>query len=60
MRAELKGFTDWLTANGAKGYIGEVGWPSGADAAQWQLVESEPHAEADPPFRFETWDRRRP
>ena len=23
------------------------------------LRESEPHRDADPPFRFETWDRRR-
>jgi hypothetical protein len=26
---DLKGFTDWLAANKAKGYIGEVGWPNG-------------------------------
>jgi len=32
----------------------------GLDAAEWELVALEPHAEADPPFRFETWDRRRP
>jgi hypothetical protein len=31
----------------------------GLDAASWQLVESESHPESDPPFRFETWDRRR-
>jgi hypothetical protein len=27
--SELKGFTDWLAANDAEGFIGEVGWPNG-------------------------------
>jgi dihydrofolate reductase len=31
----------------------------GLDSAEWQLRESEPHSDAEPPFRFETWDRRR-
>lgn len=30
------------------------------DPARWQLRESERHGAGDPPFRFETWDRRRP
>lgn len=28
---ELRGFVDWLDANDAEGYIGEVGWPVGGD-----------------------------
>jgi len=39
-------------------YTGDAIFP-GLDAASWELVESEPHPESDPPFRFETWDRRR-
>lgn len=33
---------------------------SGLDAADWALVESESHPDQEPPYRFETWDRRRP
>lgn len=32
-QAELKMFTDWLAVGGAKGYVGEVGWPG--DDARW-------------------------
>jgi len=39
-------------------YTGDAIFP-GLDAASWELVESESHPESDPPFRFETWDRRR-
>lgn len=39
-------------------YTGDAIFP-GLDAAEWQLVDSEPHAQEEPPFRFETWDRRR-
>ena len=39
-------------------YTGDAIFP-GLDAASWQLVEKESHPESDPPFRFETWDRRR-
>jgi hypothetical protein len=28
VRAEFKVFADWLDANGAKGYMGEIGWPN--------------------------------
>ena len=38
-------------------YTGDAIFP-GLDAAKWQLVDSEPHPESEPPFRFETWDRR--
>lgn len=31
--AELRSFTDWLEANGARGYVGEVGWPDGSSGA---------------------------
>ncbi|HEX9103052.1 MAG TPA: dihydrofolate reductase [Polyangia bacterium] len=31
----------------------------GLDPARWALVEAEPHPEGEPPYRFETWDRRR-
>ena len=39
-------------------FTGDAIFP-GLDAAQWELVESEPHSGEEPPYRFETWDRRR-
>lgn len=36
--AELKPFTDWLAANNAKGFVGEIGWPKGVDAASWNVI----------------------
>ncbi len=39
-------------------YTGDAIFP-GLRPAEWQLVASEAHPDADPPFRFETWDRRR-
>jgi dihydrofolate reductase len=39
-------------------YTGDAIFP-GIDAAEWELVESEPHSGEEPPYRFETWDRRR-
>jgi aryl-phospho-beta-D-glucosidase BglC (GH1 family) len=49
VRGELKGFTDWLAANGAKGYIGEVGWPNNAlgDAGQWNALAEAWYQDAD-------------
>jgi hypothetical protein len=37
VRAELRLFTDWLAANGVKGFLGEVGWPDDVkgEAALW-------------------------
>lgn len=40
---ELRVFTDWLSREGARGYIGEVNWPNNknrgqADAAQWNAL----------------------
>lgn len=37
-RAELAVFTDWLNANGVKGYIGEVGWPNDVDTDKWNAL----------------------
>lgn len=37
----VKVFTDWLAAQNAKGYIGEIGWPNSAvsgDSASWDQV----------------------
>ena len=39
-------------------YTGDAIFP-GVDAERWSLVESETHPDEDPPYRFETWDRRR-
>src|SRR3954454_23984858 len=36
--AQLKVFTDWLTANSTQGYIGEFGWPWSQDNAAWNNV----------------------
>ena len=40
-------------------YTGDAIFP-GLDAAAWQCRETEVHPDNDPPFRFETWDRRQP
>lgn len=42
----LAQFTGWLQRNDAKGYIGEVGWPSGAEAAEWNDIASSWYAAA--------------
>jgi Cellulase (glycosyl hydrolase family 5) len=34
----LVNFADWLRANKAAGFIGEVGWPSGADGPRWDKL----------------------
>ena len=49
VRAELKAFTDWLAANDAKGYIGEVGWPNdvNGDGARWNALASAWFRDAD-------------
>ena len=46
VRAELTVFTDWLTANGAAGYVGEVGWPSNVDTAKWNDLARTWYADA--------------
>lgn len=35
---ELQDYLQWLDQNDVKGYIGEFGWPEGADHAQWSGV----------------------
>jgi dihydrofolate reductase len=39
-------------------YTGDAIFP-GLDPERWQCRETEVHPDNDPPFRFETWDRRR-
>ncbi|MDX6299911.1 MAG: endoglucanase, partial [Nocardioidaceae bacterium] len=45
--SDLRGYVQWLRDNHARGYVGEVGWPSGADAAQWRSVAQQWYDEAD-------------
>ena len=47
VRAELKVFTDWLAANGAKGYVGEAGWPGTSDTASWNSLADAWYRDAD-------------
>jgi cellulase (glycosyl hydrolase family 5) len=35
---DLQSFAGWLKSAGAQGYIGEVGWPSGADGPRWNAL----------------------
>jgi hypothetical protein len=46
VRAELSVFTGWLQANGAKGFIGEVGWPNNTDTAAWNALATKWYADA--------------
>jgi dihydrofolate reductase len=39
-------------------YTGDAIFP-GLDSGEWQCRETEVHPDNDPPFRFETWERRR-
>jgi hypothetical protein len=34
----LANFADWLRANNAAGFVGEVGWPSGNDGPRWNAL----------------------
>ncbi len=47
VRGELAGFTTWLQRNHVQGYIGEVGWPDGTDAASWNAIASDWFSDAD-------------
>ena len=38
-------------------YTGDAIFP-GLGTDEWTLVGSEPHGDSEPPYRFETWDRR--
>lgn len=51
-RAELAEFTGWLAANDARGFIGEVGWPSGpgidaTQQAKWNALGDRWYLDAD-------------
>jgi hypothetical protein len=48
-RLELARWIDWLTANHAQGYLGEVGWPDGSrgDGAAWNVVAEACYQQAD-------------
>jgi aryl-phospho-beta-D-glucosidase BglC (GH1 family) len=46
VRTELAVFTNWLRANGALGYVGEVGWPNNVDTAQWNALAQAWYADA--------------
>lgn len=35
---ELENFTGWLKEHGERGFIGEIGWPSGPEAEQWNEI----------------------
>jgi hypothetical protein len=45
VRAELRSFTDWLNSNGARGFIGEVGWPRGG--VRWNRLAERWFRDAD-------------
>ncbi|WP_334145161.1 glycoside hydrolase family 5 protein, partial [Rhabdothermincola sp.] len=45
--AELKVFTDWLDRTGAKGYIGEVGWPNNESTDRWNALADTWYQAAD-------------
>jgi hypothetical protein len=44
---DLSEFTSWLEDAGARGFIGEVGWPHGADAGKWNALAERWYAAAD-------------
>ena len=45
--AELASFTSWLNENNVKGYVGEVGWPGGADSTGWNGIADDWYQAAD-------------
>lgn len=45
--SDLNTFVRWLDVNDARGYVGEVGWPSGPDAQAWNQVASDWFDRAD-------------
>lgn len=45
--SDLRGYLRWLHRNHARGYVGEVGWPSGGDAGRWRSVAQQWYDEAD-------------
>lgn len=47
VRSELSEFTTWLSDEGVEGFIGEVGWPDGADADDWNALAEAWYTDAD-------------
>ena len=47
VRSELASYTSWLTANNAKGYVGEVGWSGATDAGAWNALADLWYRDAD-------------
>ncbi len=45
--ADLGRFVRWLRAQHVRGYVGEVGWPSGRDAQRWNQVAGQWYQAAD-------------
>jgi hypothetical protein len=45
--AGLANFAVWLRRNGASGFIGEVGWPSNRDSAEWNTLADTWYTAAD-------------
>jgi hypothetical protein len=45
--AGLAHFSSWLRREDAAGFVGEVGWPSGPDAAQWNALADAWYRAAD-------------
>jgi Cellulase (glycosyl hydrolase family 5) len=45
--AGLEQFTRWLRRGGVQGFVGEVGWPAGPDAAEWAAVAETWYRAAD-------------
>jgi Cellulase (glycosyl hydrolase family 5) len=45
--AGLANFASWLRRNNAAGFIGEVGWPSDRDSAQWNALGDTWYTAAD-------------
>ncbi|RBY84505.1 glycoside hydrolase family 5 protein [Blastococcus sp. TF02A-30] len=38
IRDEVDNFTDWLAEHGERGFVGEIGWPSGPEAEAWNAL----------------------
>ena len=44
---QLSSYVGWLSRNHVKGYVGEVGWPAGADSARWNALAKAWYGAAD-------------
>ncbi|MCZ2836043.1 glycoside hydrolase family 5 protein [Modestobacter sp. VKM Ac-2985] len=36
--SEIGNYTAWLAEHEQRGFVGEIGWPSGTDAAEWNTI----------------------